>query len=77
MLTNHGLENKVIIDSDTYEGFNYKKIGQYSQSKKNFNNLIDDYKPDLVLANQRDLLSLYTIKKKIPLFFISSGRLLD
>jgi len=59
---------KLVLDSDIYDGFPSRKIRNWFQSRHKFNNLIEEFKPDVVFIDRQRHFGLATLKTKIPLF---------
>jgi len=66
-LTKLGIQYKLVVDSDISDGFPSRKIKNWFHSSKNFEKLIDDFKPDFVLIDRLRHFGLDTIKSKLPL----------
>jgi len=67
-ISKYGIECKVVHDRDIYTGFPSKKISDWFQTRKKFEKLIQEFKPDLVLIdNPSSHFGLATLKAKIPL----------
>jgi len=66
-LTKLGIQYKLIIDSDVSDGFPSRTIKNWFQSNKNFEKLVDEFKPDFVLIDRLRHFGLDTIKSKLPL----------
>jgi len=62
-----GVECKICIDSEIYDGFPSKKIQNWFPSKKKFNEIIKEFHPDAVLIDRQRHFGLATIKSNIPL----------
>ena len=61
-----GVEVKVVIDSEFCDGFPSRKISKWFQSKNQFNKLLMDFKPDLVLVDRPRHFALESVKQEIP-----------
>jgi len=66
-LNSLGVESKLVFDSDYADGFPSRKIGNWFQTKKKFNKLIDEFKPDAIFVDRQRHFGLEAIKKEIPL----------
>jgi glycosyltransferase involved in cell wall biosynthesis len=64
---------KLVKDSDYARGFPSKRLSEWVYSHKKFENLINDFKPDIVLIDRQTYFGTYTIKSKIPLFVYLLG----
>ena len=51
-LEKYNIECKVVVDSDIIDGFPSRKIKNWFQSKKKFNQLINEFKPDAVFVDR-------------------------
>lgn len=72
-LTKFGVEYKLVHDIEIYTGFPSKKIRDWFPSKKKFNTLISEFKPDAVFIDRQAHFGLATIEAKIPLFILLRG----
>jgi len=66
-LAKFGVEYKLVIDSDIYDGFPSRKIGNWFQSRKKFNNLVAEFKPDAVFVDRQRHFGLAALKAGLPL----------
>ena len=67
-----GHDYKLVREVDYARGFPSKNISDWF-SKKKFNDLINDYNPDVVFVDRQSHFGLETIKKNIPLFVYLRG----
>jgi|TARA_B110000467_G_scaffold75090_1_gene68078 glycosyltransferase involved in cell wall biosynthesis len=65
-----GIEYKIVKETDYAIGFPTKKIIKYFTTKQKFNQLISNFKPDMVLVDRQGYFGLKIIEKKIPLFVL-------
>jgi len=72
-LTKFGVEYKLVHDLEIYTGFPSKNIRDWFPSKKKFNALISEFKPDAVFIDRQAHFGLATIDAKIPLFILLRG----
>ena len=72
-LNNLGVESKLVFDADYYDGFPSRKIRNWIQTRKKFNKLIDEFKPDAVLIDRQRHFGIGALKAKIPLFVLLRG----
>ena len=72
-LNNLGVESKLVFDADYYDGFPSRKIRNWVQTRKKFNKLIDEFKPDAVLIDRQRHFGIGALKAKIPLFVLLRG----
>jgi len=68
-----GVEYKLVHDLEIYTGFPSKKVRDWFPSKKKFNALISDFRPDAVFIDRQAHFGLATIEAKIPLFILLRG----
>ena len=73
-LQKFNLECKLIRESDYVVGFPTKHISKFFSSKKKFQKLIKDFKPDAVFVDRQSNFALEVIKAKIPLFVLLRGQ---
>lgn len=66
-LSEFDIECKVVLDYKIYDGFPSRRITNWLQSKKKFNELVKTFKPDAVLIDRQRHFGLAAIKSKIPL----------
>ena len=66
-LLEKGIESKVVIDSQIYDGFPSRKIKHWFQTKNKFNELINEFQPDAIFIDRQRHFGLATINAKIPL----------
>ena len=67
------IDTKLVIDTDIKDGFPSRKISNWFQTRKKFQNLISDFKPDLVLIDRPSHFGLAVIKEGLPLFIQLRG----
>ena len=65
-LSNLKIETKVVIDNELYDGFPSRKISKWFQTKNQFNKLINDFKPNLILVDRPRHFALESVKQEIP-----------
>lgn len=63
-----GIKTKLIIDSDIFDGFPSRKIQNWFQTKKKFNEIIREFHPDAILVDRQRHFGLASTETKIPLF---------
>jgi len=66
-LTNLGVQCKLVIDSDVCNGFPSRKISDWFQTGKKFNQLIAEFNPDVILVDRQRHFARAASKYKIPL----------
>ena len=67
-LTKLGVECKLVIDTDICNGFPSRKISDWSQTQKKFEQLVSDFKPDAVFVDRQLHFTLASIETKLPTF---------
>tara|TARA_B110000116_G_scaffold154350_1_gene133512 strand:+ start:12597 stop:13688 length:1092 start_codon:yes stop_codon:yes gene_type:complete len=72
-LTKFGVKYKLIRETDYVVGFPTKQLRKYFSSKKKFQKLISEFKPDAVLVDRQSDFGLQIIKIGIPLFVLLRG----
>jgi glycosyltransferase involved in cell wall biosynthesis len=73
-ISKYDVECKVVHDIEIYNGFPSKKISDWFQTKKKFNYLVNEFKPDIVLIdNPYAHFGLAALKAKIPLIIHLRG----
>ena len=73
MLNKLGVESKLVFDSDYADGFPSRKIKNWFQTKKKFNKLIDEFKPDAIFVDRQRHFGINALKANIPLFVLLRG----
>ena len=68
-----GVESKLVLDSDYADGFPSRKIKNWFQTKKDFNKLIDEFKPDAIFVDRQRYFGIHALKANIPLFVLLRG----
>jgi len=59
---------KLVIDSDIYDGFPSRKIHNWFQTRRKFNHLIEEFKPNVIFIDRQRHFGLAALKTNIPLF---------
>ncbi len=73
-LASLGVEARVVIDTEIYDGFPSKNIKKWFQTKSKFNKLINNFQPDVILVDrQHTLFDVACIETKIPVFVLLRG----
>jgi len=67
------IEAKLVTDTDIKDGFPSKKVSNWFQTRKKFQNLIADFRPDLVLIDRPSHFGLAAIKERLPLLMQLRG----
>ena len=67
-LNNLGMECKVVIDSQIYDGFPSRNIRNWLQSKDRFNDLLKQFRPDAIFIDRHRHFGVAATKTGLPLF---------
>jgi len=69
-----GVETKLVVDVEIYDGFPSRKFKKWFQTKKKFNELIHEFKPDVILVDrQHALFDIAAIESHIPVGIMLRG----
>ena len=68
-----GVESKLVFDADHSDGFPSRKIKNWFQTKKKFNKLIDEFKPDAIFVDRQRHFGIDALETNIPLFVLLRG----
>ena len=74
-LTKLNIECKLVIDTDICNGFPSRKISDWFQNQKKFDNLVSDFKPDVILVDRQRHFAKIALKYKIPLIIHLRGNI--
>jgi glycosyltransferase involved in cell wall biosynthesis len=66
-LINLGVDCKLVVDTEICRGFPSRKITDWFQTSKKFDQLISEFKPDIILADRQRHFALAASKQNIPL----------
>ena len=66
-LSDLGVDCKLVIDTDICRGFPSRKISDWFQTRRKFNKLISEFKPDIILVDRQRHFALAASKQSIPL----------
>ncbi len=73
-LTKYGIDYKLIDDLDIYDKSRiFDKYMRWIKTPKKFQNIISEFKPDLIITERVSHFSLLVIKSKIPLCIFLGG----
>lgn len=72
-LEDFGIETKLVFDQDIIDGFPSRNIKSWLSSKKKFNTLVSEFKPDAIFIDRQAHFGLAAIEAKIPLFILLRG----
>ncbi|HXG14422.1 MAG TPA: glycosyltransferase [Candidatus Nitrosotenuis sp.] len=67
-LGRNGVECKVVLDTQIYDGFPSRKIRNWFQTRSKFKNLVKEFKPDAILVDRQRHFGIAAVEEKIPLF---------
>ncbi len=70
-----GVECKLVVDTDICNGFPSRKIRDWFQSRKKFDQLISDFKPDAILVDRQRHFARIASKTQIPLIIHLRGNI--
>ena len=70
-----GVKCKLVIDTDICNGFPSRKISDWFQTQKKFDELISDFKPDVILVDRQRHFAKIASKYKIPLIIHLRGNI--
>ena len=62
-----GVECKLVLDSDIYDGFPSRKFSNWFQTRGKFNELIKKFRPDAIFIDRQRHFGLAAAKSNIPL----------
>ena len=69
-----GVEVKLVIDIEVLEGFPSRNFKKWFQTRRKFNKLLDEFKPDVILVDrQHALFDVAAIESKIPVAIMLRG----
>jgi glycosyltransferase involved in cell wall biosynthesis len=68
-----GVETKLVLDTDYSDGFPSRKIKNWLQTKKPFNKLIEEFKPDAIFIDREKHFGIAALEKNIPLLVLLRG----
>ncbi len=65
-LENIKVQCRVVIDTSVYSGFPSRNISKWFETKKRFNNLISEFKPDVIFVDRQTNFGLASTELDIP-----------
>jgi len=74
-LTNLGVDCKLVVDTDVCRGFPSRKVIDWFQTRKKFDQLISEFKPDVILVDRQRHFALAASKQNIPLVIHLRGNI--
>ena len=63
----------MVLDTDYSDGFPSRKIKNWFQTKKQFNKLIEEFKPDAIFIDREKHFGIGALEKNIPLIVLLRG----
>jgi len=63
----------LVLDTDYSDGFPSRKIKNWFQTKKQFNKLIEEFKPDAIFIDREKHFGIAALEKNIPLIVLLRG----
>ena len=72
-LTNLGVECKLVVDTDICRGFPSRKVSDWFQTRKKFDELISEFNPDVIFTDRQSHFALISTSTKIPTFIHLRG----
>ena len=66
-LTDLGVECKLVVDSDVYDGFPTSEISKWFQTSRKFKQLVSEFKPDVIITDRQRHFAMAAARSKIPL----------
>lgn len=67
MLEKNGIECKLVIESEIYDGFPSRRISTWFSTAKKANNLFNEFKPDAVFVDKHGYFAKAVLDAKLPL----------
>ena len=67
------IECKLVLDTDILDGFPSRKISHWFQSRKKFDGIKQEFKPDVVFVDRQRHFGIDAIKNNIPLIVHPRG----
>ena len=67
-LENLGIECKLVHDTDFADGYPSRKLSTWLKRNKKFENLVNDFKPDIIFVDRQRHFGLEALNSEIPLF---------
>lgn len=67
-LSKLGVECRVVLDSDVYDGFPSRKVSSWFRTRRQIHRLFDEFKPHAVVENGQGHFGVATLDRHIPLF---------
>ncbi|MEC4847585.1 MAG: glycosyltransferase family 4 protein [Nitrosarchaeum sp.] len=70
-----GVDCKLVVDTDICNGFPSRKVSDWFQTRKKFDQLIFEFKPDVILVDRQRHFALAASKQNIPLVIHLRGNI--
>ncbi|EPA05233.1 toxin-antitoxin system, toxin component, MazF domain protein, partial [Candidatus Nitrosarchaeum limnium BG20] len=74
-LTDLGVDCKLVVDTDICKGFPSRKVTDCFQTRRKFEQLISEFKPDVILVDRQRHFALAAAKLNIPLVIHLRGNI--
>ena len=74
-LTDLGVDCKLVVDTDVCRGFPSRKVTDWFQTRKKFEKMISEFKPDVILVDRQRHFALAASKQNIPLVIHLRGNI--
>ena len=74
-LTDLGVECKLVVDTDICRGFPSRNITDWFLTRRKFDQLISEFKPDIILVDRQRHFALVASKQNIPLVIHLRGNI--
>ncbi|TAK16155.1 MAG: glycosyltransferase family 1 protein, partial [Nitrosarchaeum sp.] len=72
-LMNLGVDCKLVVDTDICRGFPSRKITEWVQTRRKFDHLISEFKPDAIFTDRQSHFTLISTNSKISTFIHLRG----
>ena len=72
-LTDLGVDCKIVVDTDICNGFPSRKVADWFQTRRKFDQLISEFKPNVIFTDRQLHFTLISTKTKIPTFIHLRG----
>jgi len=67
-LEQFGIDCKLVVDNEIYDGFPSRRVMNWFQTRKKFNEIVKSFRPDAVFIDRQRHFGLAAIKEHLPLF---------
>jgi len=72
-LAKFGVEYRLVYDVDIYDGFPSRNFKHWFQTRRKFNELIRNFKPDVIFIDRQRHFALSATETKIPTYMLLRG----